>query len=164
MIAMLVSSIFLQAQELVALNNDTLHVKFDLSRGGAICYISPSESTRNVVNIHDEGRYVQQSYYAGKVLNRVDDGQNPNWSPWAWNPIQVGDSYRNRAEILEQKKEGETFYIKCIPMLWDMNNQPAEATMEQWTTINGNVINVRNRLSCHRTDTIYGDGRMANQE
>ena len=74
------------------LNNDTLHVKLDLTRGGAINYISESGSTRNLVNIHDEGRYVQQSYYAGQTLNRQADGQNPNWSPWSWNPIQVGDS------------------------------------------------------------------------
>ncbi len=129
------------------LNNDTLRVKLDLTRGGAINYISTSGTTRNLVNIHDEGRYVQQSYYAGQTLNRQADGQNPNWSPWSWNPIQVGDSYNNRAEILEQRIEGNTMYTKCIPMLWDMNNEPAEAEMEQWTTLMGNVIKVHNKIT-----------------
>lgn len=39
-------------------------------RGGAIYYISRATETRNLVNIHDEGRYIQQAYYAGRDLNR----------------------------------------------------------------------------------------------
>jgi hypothetical protein len=154
----------LNAQESLELDNDTLHLKLDLTRGGAINYISKSGTDRNIVNIHDEGRYIQQSYYAGKTLDRTASGQNPNWSPWPWNPIQVGDSYRNRAEILESDKEGNTLYVKCIPMLWDMNNEPAEAIMEQWTTLEGNVLKVHNRLTCQRTDDIWGEGISRHQE
>jgi hypothetical protein len=146
------------------IDNDTLMLKLDLTRGGAISYLSLSGSTRSIVNIADEGRYIQQSYYAGKSLNRKAEGQSPSWSPWSWNPIQVGDSYRNRAEILDFKKNGDTLYVKCIPMLWDMNNKPAEAEMEQWTILKGNVLTVRNRLTCHRTDTIYQEGILNDQE
>jgi hypothetical protein len=160
----LMSGFGLNAQNEIELNNDTLHLKLDLTRGGAINYISKSGSTRSVVNIADEGRYIQQSYYAGKTLNRIADGQNPAWSPWSWNPIQVGDSYRNRAQILEHSKNGNTLYVKCIPMLWDMNNKPAEAEMEQWTSLTGNVIKVHCKLTCHRTDTIYGEGISNHQE
>ena len=49
-------------------------------------------------------------------------------------------------------------------MQWDMNNKPAEAEMEQWTTLNGNLLEVRNRLTCHRTDSIYGDSISCGQE
>jgi hypothetical protein len=49
-------------------------------------------------------------------------------------------------------------------MLWDMNNKPAEAIMEQWTTLTGNVIKVHNKLTCHRTDDLYGEGVSNNQE
>ena len=122
------------------IDNGVLTLKLDLTRGGAISYFSLSGSSRSVVNIADEGRYIQQSYNAGKSLDRKADGQSPNWSPWTWNPIQVGDAFRNRAQILSfQKKENE-LYVKCLPMQWDMNNRPAEAEMEQWTTIKGNVI------------------------
>ncbi len=166
--AILVMVLILSGMELTAqtleLNNDTLHLKLDLTRGGAIKYISESGSTRNLVNIHDEGRYIQQSYYAGQALNRQADGQNPNWSPWSWNPIQVGDSYNNRAEILEQRIDGNTLYTRCIPMLWDMNNEPAEAEMEQWTTLTGNVIKVHNKLTCLRTDNIWTEGTNKSQE
>lgn len=150
-------------KELVA-DNGKLTVKFDLTRGGAISWISYSGSQRSLVNIADEGRYIQQSYYAGKSLDRKADGQSPNWSPWAWNPIQVGDAFRNRAKILDYKQSKDSLYVKCIPMQWDMNNKPAEAEMEQWTFLNGNILTIRNRLTCHRTDEIYGDSLMRNQE
>lgn len=161
---LILTGFVLIAQETMELDNDTLRLKLDLTRGGAINYISNSGANRNIVNIHDEGRYIQQSYYAGKRVARTGEGQKPAWSPWSWNPIQVGDCYHNRAEILESKKYGNTLYVKCIPMLWDMNNKAAEAEMEQWTTLNGNVIKVQNRLSCFRTDTIYGEEATNNQE
>ena len=150
-------------KELVA-DNGILMVKFDLTRGGAISWISHSGSQQSFVNIADEGRYIQQSYYAGKSLDRKADGQSPSWSPWAWNPIQVGDAFRNRAKILDFKQSKDLLYVKCIPMQWDMNNRPAEAEMEQWTFLNGNVLTIRNRLTCHRTDQLYGDSLVRNQE
>lgn len=145
-------------------DNGMLTLKLDLTRGGAISWLSLSGSARSIVNIADEGRYIQQSYYAGKSLDRKAEGQAPNWSPWPWNPIQVGDAFRHRAQILDYKKTGNELYVKCIPMQWDMNNKPAEAEMEQWTTLNGMVLEVRNRLTCHRTDRIYGDSIMSDQE
>lgn len=160
----MLSVTMVQAQEVIELDNDTLHIKLDLTRGGAINYISKSGTTRNIVNIHDEGRYIQQSYYAGYALDRTSEGQSTSWSPWTWNPIQVGDYAGNRAEILDYSIDGNTLYVKCIPMQWDMNNMPAEAEMEQWTSVTGNVLKVRNRLTCHRTDDIYGEGMERDQE
>ena len=149
--------------ELVA-DNGILKLKLDLTRGGAISWLSLSGSERSVVNIADEGRYIQQSYYAGKSLDRKVDGQAKNWSPWPWNPIQVGDAFRNRALILNWKQGKNFLYVKCIPMQWDMNNKPAEAEMEQWTILKGSTLHVRNRLVCHRTDQIYGDSILCDQE
>ena len=152
-----------QATELSA-DNGVIKVMLDLTRGGAINYLSLSGNNRNLVNIHDEGRYIQQSYYAGNVLDRTDEGQAPNWSPWPWNPIQVGDAFGNRAEILDYQQTNDTLYVKCIPMLWDMNNEPAEAEMEQWTILKNNILEVHNRLTCFRTDSIYGENILRDQE
>jgi hypothetical protein len=146
------------------LKNDYLHLKQDLSRGGSISFIAKAGTTRNIVNIHDEGRYIQQSYYAGNSLNRQSEGQSPSWSPWPWNPIQGGDYARNRAPILVSEKTANSLYVKCTPMLWDMNNKPAEATMEQWTTMDGNVIRVKNKFTSFRTDNIYGENILRDQE
>jgi hypothetical protein len=144
--------------------NDQICLVQDLQRGGAISYISEANNSRNLVNNADEGRYIQQSYYAGNSVNRQKEGQSPAWSPWSWNPIQCGDYARNRAQILESRQTVDSTYIKCIPMQWDMDNKPAEAIMEQWTSLDGNVVSVRCRLTCHRTDAIYGEGVPRDQE
>lgn len=151
-------------QKFSRLENDAVAVTFDLSRGGAIAGIFRHGSPTNLVNVADEGRYIQQSYYAGHSLDRKADGQSPSWSPWSWNPIQVGDAFGHRSRVLITTNDQSTFYVKCVPMLWDMNNQPAEAEMEQWATLEGNVIHVRNRLTCHRTNDAYGEGVANSQE
>ena len=150
--------------DFLELRNRSLIVRQDLTRGGAICFVGRRGEGRNYVNIFDEGRYIQQSYYAGRSINRQAEGQSPFWTPWPWNPIQVGDYKRNRAQILESRKHGKSTYVKCIPMLWDMAGQPAEAEMEQWTTLEANALHVRCRLVCHRTDTIYGSDSDNHQE
>lgn len=146
------------------LKSRRITLRQDLTRGGAICFIGRDGRSRNYINIFDEGRYVQQSYYAGQSMNRQAEGQSSFWSPWPWNPIQVGDYQRHRAQILESWRRGKTTYVKCVPMLWDMDNRPAEAEMEQWTTLKDNVAHVRCRLTCHRTDTIYSDVPENQQE
>lgn len=151
-------------QQRIFLRSNSLLVRQDLTRGGAICFIADISTKENIVNIADEGRYIQQSYYAGRRVDRRAEGQGAAWSPWNWNPIQVGDYMRNRARILEAKASGSQSYIKCVPMLWDMNNRPAEAVMEQWTRVDGNTIYVKNRITCSRTDDIYGEGVMCDQE
>jgi len=157
------SNIIAQPAELNA-DNGTIKINLDLTRGGVISYISLSGSDRNLVNIYDEGRYIQQSYYAGKTVDRKAEWQSHDWSPWCWNPIQVGDAFRNRAKILDYKQSGDTLWVKCIPMQWDMNNKPAEAEMEQKTILSGNILQVHCKLVCHRTDTVYGEGVKNGQE
>lgn len=153
-----------QTTNLSRLDNGVITVSFDLSRGGAIAWVSKSGSPRNLVNVADEGRYIQQSYYAGHRLDRKSEGQSPAWSPWPWNPIQAGDAFGHRARILTATNDAHTCYIKCLPLLWDMNNRPAEAEMEQWTTLQAAVVHVHNRLTCHRTNDPYGEGIQNDQE
>ena len=77
--------------EYLELKSRSLTLRQDLTRGGAIGYIAKAGEVRNFVNIADEGRYIQQSYYGGRCVDRRSEGQAETWSPWAWNPIQVGD-------------------------------------------------------------------------
>ncbi len=152
------------ADSFIEISNSEITLRQDLRRGGSICYISRTGIDRNIVNIYDEGRYIQQSYYAGKRVDRRHEGQSPSWSPWQWNPIQGGNHARKGARILKCEQTDSTLYVSCVPMLWDMDNHEGEAIMEQWTSINGNTIKVRNRLTCHRTDSIYGNKAVKNDQ
>lgn len=134
------------------LDNGVLELRLDLSAGGSITYLAQSGSRRNLVNIFDRGRYIQQSYYAGQAIDRRAEGQAPNWSPWSWNPIQVGDTYGNVGLVLEAWVRDGTAYTRCQPLLWDMNREFAQCFIEIWASLEGNQVHIRNKLTCFRTD------------
>ncbi|HET8830410.1 MAG TPA: hypothetical protein VFM79_13775, partial [Pelobium sp.] len=134
------------------LANSSLKLKVDLLRGGAISYLSKATDNKNLINIYDRGRYVQQSYYAGANINRTGEGQHPSWSPWNWNPIQVGDVYNNSSVVLESQVTANSIYTKTQPLLWDMNNELAQCQMEMTVTLNDNTAHVSNKLTVFRTD------------
>ncbi len=138
-----------------SIDNGVLHIRQDIHRGGAISYISKSGAGGNIVNISDNGRYIQQSYYAGDPADRLDEGQDTSYSPWMWNPVQAGDVFGNNSMLIDSSRTDTSTYVKCTPLLWDMNNIPAEAEMEEWVVLSGNVLKIKNRITCHRTDVIY---------
>ncbi len=152
------------AEELIRISNGKLALCQDLERGGAISHIYVGDNNRNLVNIYDEGRYIQQSYYAGKRIDRQHEGQSPQWSPWNWNPIQGGNFARCGAKIMRHDKTDTTIYIAAVPMLWDMADKEANALMEQWTELHGNFVKVRNRITVNHIDSIYMPGTRNDQE
>lgn len=152
------------AQELVKISNGQISLCQDLERGGSISHIYFGDSKRNLVNIYDEGRYIQQSYYAGNKVDRREEGQSPKWSPWSWNPIQGGNFARCGARILNHVLTDTTIYIAARPMLWDMSDKEADALMEQWTELHGKFIKVRNRITVNSIDNVYAPGRHNDQE
>lgn len=154
----------LSGQNEVVISNGILRLKQDLNRGGAISYLSEDRKDRNLVNIYDEGRYIQQSYYAGVRVNRQSEGQSKAWSPWNWNPIQGGNYARRGARILRHAETDTSIYIACKPMLWDMDNAEADALMEQWTELKGNVVKVRNRIVVHSIDSVFRPWKKNDQE
>ena len=156
------------------LDNGQVRLGVDLECGGTICFLSTGSAAEedNMVNIHDLGRYIQQSYYAGEAVDRTDEGQHPAFSPWHWNPIQAGGigsvakpPHPNaRAEILEHKQDGNRMYVKCIPRLWDMPGEAAECVFEQWISLEGSAVRVRNKVTIARTDDIWKEGVVRDQE
>lgn len=139
----------------ITLNNGVIKIQLDLSSGGAISYLSDAGNSYNVVNIHDKGRYIQQSYYNGQQINRTAAGQHPNYSPWNWNPIQAGDVYGNTAQIVTYSATSSQLYVKTRPKLWDMNNELCQCYFETWVTLEGTAAKVRNKLTTFQTDNIW---------
>lgn len=142
--------------KILYLDNGVIRVGADLNYGGSITYLSRSDEDRNLINNHDRGRQVQQSYYAGESLDRRAEGQRGDWSPWPWNPIGAGDAYGNLPRVTASSNDNGIVYVKCIPLLWDMNNEPAECFFETWITLEESTVRIRNRLVIHRTDTRWG--------
>ena len=173
LVAMLMGSLGAWAEK-AYLDNGRVRLGIDLEHGGTICFLSTGSDLEkdNMVNIHDLGRYIQQSYYAGEEVDRRSEGQHSSFSPWAWNPIQAGGigcvakpPHENaRAEILEFKETKNAMYIKCVPRLWDMPGEAAECVFEQWMRLEGSAVRVSNKVTIARTDTVWEEGVVRDQE
>jgi hypothetical protein len=90
MLCCLIGADALLAADLLTIDNGSAKVGIDREKGGAITWLSSPAYSQNIVNIADPGRLIQQSYYAGRRLDRTQEGQSKSWSPWSWNPIQGG--------------------------------------------------------------------------
>ncbi len=145
-------------------------VAIDKTYGGAIVYASPSKSDTNMVNNHDKGRQIQQSYYAGTSHNRQGEGQSPHWTPWSWNPVQAGNFDGDQSIVLKfEAIENDTvIYTKCQPRLWDMNEELAKCTFSQQMQFEesmDNVVRVTNSIECFRDpNDLWGPAVPNSQE
>ena len=152
------------------LDNGVVKLGIDTTYGGAIVYLSASESSVNLVNLYDHGRQIQQSYYAGDVLDRTQQGQSEHWTPWPWNPVQAGN-WRGDCGVVAAFaaiNDGTTLYSETQPRLWDMDGELAQATMRQWTAFEpgmDNVIRVENQIVIWRDpNDIWGGPVTRHQE
>ncbi len=163
----------LSADDLLTIDNGSVKVGIDRSKGGAITWLSSNAYPENAVNVADPGRLIQQSYYAGKRLDRISEGQHKSWSPWTWNPIQGGGvgSQANKgtwASVTAFEKKDNTLYSETVPKLWDMPDEEAEAVMRQWTTFEPDmpgVVCVQCEFQSRRRDNDpWGEATNSPQE
>lgn len=156
------------APDLLFLENEVVKVGIDRAMGASLTWLSWAGQDENAINIHDPGRLIQQSYYAGKVLDRTAQGQHKRWSPWSWNPIQGGGVGSWSRVTLFEKKDGRGLISETIPKLWDMLDEDADAIMKQATSFEPRmprVISVRNELVCQRKpDDPWGAAIKRHQE
>lgn len=136
------------------LENEDIRIGVNLDIGGAITYLSPVDSDENIVNSYDWGRQIQMSFYSGPTPFEPEGTElREFWKFLGWNPIQSGDTYSNKSEVLAYTNDGTTLYVQCRPMHWPLNNFPGECTFETWITLDGNTARVRSKLNNARPDT-----------
>ena len=123
--------------EWVYLTNEELRVGLLRSHGGAVAYLSESNSEFNVLNHYDHGRLVQQSYYGD------EDGSKWVKNPWRYNPVQGGDYKGHPASVTEFTSDTKTAYAKTIPRHWASGELLPECVMEQWIELQGNLVKAR---------------------
>ncbi len=161
------------AADLMTIDNGSVKVGIDREKGGAITWLSSKSYPQNTINIADPGRLIQQSYYAGRHLDRTIDGQHKSWSPWTWNPIQgggvgKGGSDGTWASVIAFEKTGDALFSETVPKLWDMPDENAEAVMRQWTTFEASlpgVVCVQCEIQTMRHEgDPWGDAKVSPQE
>ncbi len=148
------------AETLSFLDNGVIRIGVDLDVGGSITYLARAGGKgSNVINSHDLGRQIQQSYYGGPTPYGKS---HPSWPNWSWNPIGSGDVYGNASRVIEHRNDGKELYVCTIPMQWALENVPGECTFETWITLTGNAAETRYRLTNKRADKKFYPA--ANQE
>ena len=118
------------------LDNGTLRIGVDRSRGACIGFFGESKTKRNLLNHFDEGRFVQQSYY-GQA-----DGSDWNGQPWVYNPIQGGSWKGVPSKVLTLKKTDNKIYAKIEPRHWANGKLCPEMVMEETLTLDGAVAKI----------------------
>ena len=148
----LFSTIALASDKTSTIDNGIIRVGIDLHHGGSISYIAESKTLENIVNTHDLGRFIGQSYYSGP---KPYGHSNSKWKSWPWNPVSGGDVYGHPGKILAYSNDGKTIYVKVRPMQWALNSVECKCTFETWISLDGFAVHVRNRLVNSRSDSVH---------
>jgi hypothetical protein len=122
------------------LDNGVIRIGVDRSRGSAIGFFALSKDKRNLLNHHDEGRFIQQSYYGDP------DGSKWGKKDWVYNPVQGGSYKGEDAKTLDFKITETELYAKIEPLRWASAQTCPEAVMQEWITLGGAVAKIRMRL------------------
>ena len=145
------------------LENNRYRVGIRLSWGGGVNCIEdkqcPVEGLSNLINSHDTGRLIQQSYYGTAGNSKYTPGEF-NGSKWSYNPVQGGDKYGNASLLIDFEVTENSVYVKSQPQDWSLNGKITPSYMENRYTLDGNLIRVDNRF----VDFSGWEHRYAHQE
>ena len=147
-------SSILANENIIYIQNADIKLGVNLDLGGAITYLSETESAENMINNYDWGRQIQMSFYSGPNPYIPESGQQPHekWAFLGWNPIQSGDVGGYKSKVTDFYHGEDSIYIKSIPMQWPLENVPGECFFESSIKIKDNIVQVTNRISNHRKD------------
>ncbi len=148
------------------LNSDVEAVKKD----GRI-YVDSNASQRygvravnkhvNLINRHDAGRLVQQSYYGVTNSETYINGAFSTSDKWPYNPVQGGNKYAGCSKIVDLRVTDSSLYIKCRPMDWAREDEAITPSyMEAEYEFVGSTVHT----SCRFTDFSGYETTKANQE
>ncbi|MBQ8409074.1 MAG: hypothetical protein IJY39_09460 [Clostridia bacterium] len=150
---------YLTDDNLVFIENEHIRIGANLSLGGALTHLSEIGG-KNMINSYDWGRQVQMSFY-NHPIPFVPDGyqMSERWKHIGWNPIQSGDVYRHRSQVIDYHADDHEIYVKCIPMHWPLDGFAGECTFEVWYRLDGYCVNVCSRLNNARPDKTQYEAR-----
>ena len=145
------------------IENSRFKVGVSVRWGGGINYVEDKtckvRGLSNLVNRHDTGRLIQQSYY-GTAGNDEYQPEVSMGSMWVYNPVQGGDQHNNPSRLIDLEMTETSIYIKAQPLDWSKNNYHTPTYMENTYSITDDVIRVDNRF----TDYSGWEHRYASQE
>ena len=169
-------------QETLFADNGFIKVGASLAAGGALChleslsrnvveYLDGNGNVRieegvdpttvqviseqvNLINIHDLGREIQQSYYSNVSEEngyKPDDEEVYNsgfGGGYKYNPVQAGSAGDKQTQIIDYELSDRRIYIKCRPQDWFFDNTQTDSYMESTYAFDkGGSLIVTNRFT-----------------
>lgn len=133
----------------LTVENERYKVGCRLSWGGAMTYFEDKQdgddTLGNLVNIHDTGRLIQQSFYGTYTNGEYTSGKNPSGVTWPYNPVQGGDMKNNGSSRLVDVEVGEDYiYILTQPLDWAKPNYVTPLYYENTYTVKEDHVVVDN--------------------
>ncbi len=134
------------------------------------------EDDVNLVNAHDTGRYVQQSYYGSpgdSIAEPKDDYKcgtfrhdGINEIPWPYNPVQGGDKTNTVSQIADVCYSSTKIYVKTRPCDWAKQKSVTPFYMENvYEIVEDEVYGEYIRVENRGTDfSGYSHGQPRDQE
>ncbi len=132
------------------IQNDRYKLGIDLGWGGAVVYLadlqSPVDGLENLINRHDTGRLIQQSFYGTPPIPGVYETDIYNGSQWVYNPVQGGDRHNNSSRLIDVRVTDTSIYIKAQPQDWSLDDVLTPSYMENTYILDGEFVRVDNRF------------------
>ncbi|MBQ7445209.1 MAG: hypothetical protein IJS71_04625 [Clostridia bacterium] len=132
------------------IENDRYRLGVRLAWGGGISYIFDKNckvpGVANLINQHDTGRLVQQSYYGTGPIEGVYDPGEFLGNVWMYNPVQGGDRFGTASRLIDVSVKDGELYVKCQPKDWGNDDLLLPCYMENTYKLFGDRIQVDNRF------------------
>ena len=94
----------------------------------------------NLINCHDTGRLVQQSYYGSADSAGYEAGEYMGIR-WAYNPVQGGNQFGGKSKIVDVRLTDTAVTVKARPMDWALDDAHITPSyMEATYTLDGGVL------------------------
>lgn len=129
------------------LENDRFRAGVSLKWGGGLCSFEDKRNDRygNLLNSHDTGRLVQQSYYGPTQIDGYENGIYEK-TVWPYNPVQGGDQYGNNSKLVAVEQTDNEIRVVCRPLDWALNNVPTMAYYTNIYTLTDTGLAVQNTV------------------
>lgn len=113
--------------DVLYMENEHYKIGVKLNWGGGLCYFEDktNASYGNLLNCHDTGRLVQQSYYGPTQIEGYENGVYSD-AVWSYNPVQGGDQYGNASKLVALETAENRIRVVCRPLDWALNNVPTQ--------------------------------------
>ena len=137
------------AEHTVYIENERFQLGVQMLWGGTISYLEDKrgqvEGLTNLVNRHDTGRLIQQSWYGTGYIEGVYDPGDAFNTAWKYNPVQGGDQFGNGGRLIDYRLTDDAIYVKSQPCDWAQNASRLPFYTENTYTLEGDHVRVDNR-------------------